>query len=160
MTNLNTQTVDSVEVAQEVKRSRGRPSLDAAVKAKRETSRVMELLANANNSNPLSVAQKGIRTTPSFRFQAEAMVKAANGQKVKFKSYGVRKSAKTVNDAIANANTSTFKSNKSAMAVIVFEARKAGNVATDETKAFLKRISATGATFTADEVPEQLKQFL
>ncbi len=157
MTNLNTQTVDSVEVAQ-VKRSRGRPSLDAAVKAKRETSRVMALLANAHNSNPLCVAQKGIRTTASFRFQAEAMVKAANGQKVKVESYGVRKSAKTVNDAIANAGT--LKSNKSAMAALVFEARRAGNVATEETKAFLKRISAQGATFSPEEVPAQLQQFL
>jgi len=157
MTNLNTQTVDSVEVAQ-VKRSRGRPSLDAATKAKKEVLRVMPLLANSHNSNPLSVAQKGIRTTASFRFQAEAMVKAANGQKVKIKSYGVRKSAKTVNDAIANAGT--LKSNKSAMALIIFEARRAGNVATEETKAFLKHISATGATFTPDQVPEQLKQFL
>jgi len=159
MTTLNasTQTTEQVVVV-EVKRSRGRPALDAATKAKREISRVMALLANAHNSNPLSVAQKGIRTIASFRFQAEAMVKAANGEQVKVEAYGVRKSAKTLADAIANAGS--LKTNKSLMAVLVFEARRAGNVANDDTKAFLKRISATGATFTADEVPAQLQQFL
>lgn len=158
MTNSNVQTPDTTVTVAQVKRSRGRPALDAAVKAKRETNRVMALLANDHNTNPLAIAQKGIRTTASFRFQAEAMVKAANGQKVKLESYGVRKSAKTVNDAIANS--ASLKTNKSAMAVIVFEARRAGNVATDETKSFLKRISAQGATFSPEEVPAQLQQFL
>ncbi len=158
MTNLNTQTVDSVEVAQEVKRSRGRPSLDAATKAQNDVERLMPLLANRNNSNPILVAQNGIRSASTFRFTAQKMVKAANGQKVEIQSYGVRKSAKTLADAIANA--ANLKSNKSAMAVIVFESRRAGNVATEETKAFLKHISAQGATFTPDQVPEQLKQFL
>ncbi len=154
MTNLTTQTV---ETTVEVKRGRGRPALDTATKAKRDVSRVMSLLANAHNSNPLLVAQKGIRSTASFRFQAEAMVKAAAGAKVVVPSYGVRKSAKTLADAIANVTT---KTNFSALAVTVFESRRVGNVANDETKAFLKRISAKGATFTNEEVPAQLQQFL
>ena len=159
MTTVATQSnvENSVEVVTEVKRGRGRPSLDAATKAKKQVERLMPLLANRNNSNPLLVAQKGIRHESSFRFEAVKMVKEANGDTVKIDSYGVRKSAKTLADAIANA---TVKSNNYAMAIIVFEARRAGNVANDETKAFLKRISAKGATFTAEEVPEQLKQFL
>ncbi len=160
MTTVTTQSnvENSVEVVAEVKRSRGRPALDAATKAKREVKRVVKLLVNAHNSNPLQVAMKGIRNASHFQLTAQKMVKEANGATVKIQSYGVRKSSKTLNDAIANAGN--LKTNKSAMAIIVFEARRAGNVANEETKAFLKHISADGAKFSNEDVPDQLKQFL
>ncbi len=114
--------------------------------------KVMSLLSNNNNINPLSVAQKGICNPSSFRFQAQALLSVVN-----IDIFADLQFEKEIYQIISD--NSLIKTNKSSMAIIIFESLYQQK-ATDETKAFLKRISAQGATFSPEEVPAQLQQFL
>ena len=114
--------------------------------------KVMSLLSNINNINPLSVAQKGIRSPSSFRFQAQDLVSVA-----KVDIFADLQFEEQIYQIISD--NSFIKTNKNSMAIIIFESLYQQQ-ATDETKAFLKRISTTGVTLSPEDVPEQLKQFL
>lgn len=145
---------DTVEVT-EVKRGRGRPQLTAEQFLAKETERLSSLLANQHNSTPTMVAQYGL-TTPAAQ-QDAAVAMASSTDKVKLDVYGVRKSAKKIADAIANAVAQNMTNAQIAM--VVYTTRNIKNKMTTEVSDTLQRL-ADGEKIETEKLPQELRKYL
>lgn len=153
MTQLQQDTTQ-VEVTVATKRTRGRPQLTEQQWLEKETLRLAPLMAHEHNSNPLSVAKSGVTSTEQQ--MALAASKASSTEKVKLTTYGVRKSAKQLTDAITNAVAQGL--GNAQIAMVVYSTRNTKNKLTQEVSDTLQRI-ANGETFEKHQLPKALQQY-
>lgn len=138
-----------------VKRGRGRPAMLDVQRLSKETQRLSKLLAHKHNSNPLSVAKSGL-TTPEQHI-TEAASLASVTTRVTPETYGVRKSAKRLAEAVANAVAQNLSNAQIAM--VIYTTRNVKNQMSDGVAETLERLSK-GEVVEMAEMPQVLHQYL